>query len=105
MPTISLSPLRLMFLVNPSWKGTHDRWLERRLELLLPQLLEIDMTRKERMVPNILCSPDTQSLCRIPVEQLSKEITSFRAHSIGESKWVGQDFAIHFIRVFIVEWG
>lgn len=94
-----------MFLMHPSWKGTHDRGLEWRLELLLPQLLEINMTRKERMVPDILCSPDTQSLCWIPIEQLSEKITSFRTHSIGESKWVGQDLAIHLIRVFIVEGG
>ena len=38
---------------------THDRRLERRLELLLPQLLEINMTRKEGMTPNVLGSPDT----------------------------------------------
>jgi hypothetical protein len=101
----SVSLLRLIFLMHPSWKGTHDRGLEWRLELLLPQLLEVNMTRKEWMIPNVLCSPDTQSLCRIPVEQLSEEITSFRTHSIGESKWIRQDFAIHFIRVFIVEWG
>jgi hypothetical protein len=47
--------------------GTYNGRLERRLDLLLPQSLEIDMTSKEWMVPDILGALDTESLGRIPV--------------------------------------
>lgn len=47
---------------------THDGRLEWRLDLLLPQSLEIDMPSKERMIPDILGAPDSESLGRVPVQ-------------------------------------
>ena len=84
-------------------EGTHHGGLEGRLDLLEPEFLEIDMTRKERMTPDILCAPHTESFGRITVEQLGEQVARFRTHVFREPEGVREDLAIHFIRVFVVK--
>lgn len=66
----------ISFTIPSRMALTHNRGLERRLDFLLPQSLEINMTSKEGMIPDILCSSYTQPLCRISIQELSEQITS-----------------------------
>lgn len=50
-----------------------DRWLERRLNLLGPQALEVDMPREEGMALDLLSAVDAESSCRVAVEQLREQ--------------------------------
>lgn len=48
--------------------STHNGRLERRLDLLLPKLLKVNVLGEEGVILNFLSSVDTQSSCRVTVQ-------------------------------------
>lgn len=84
--------------------ATHHGRLERRLDLLRPQLLEVEMSREEGMIFDLLSAVDTESLRRVPIQQLNQERSGLGANFVREPKGVRQDLSVHLIGVLVIEW-
>ena len=61
------------------------------------------MLGKERMILDLLRAIHSQPSGRVAVEQLRQEGARFGAHVVGETQRVREDFAVHFVGVFVVE--
>jgi hypothetical protein len=55
------------------------------------------------MIPDVLCSPHTKSLCRVSIQELGEQITSFGSHTVRETERIGKDLAVHLVGVLVVE--
>lgn len=71
--------------------GALDARLERRLYLLLHELLEVDVLGKKRVRLDRLGTGDAQSLLRVAGEEASQERASVGGDLVAESQRVGQD--------------
>ena len=83
---------------------THNSRLERRLNLLLPQLLEIYVSGEEGVVLDLLGAIHAESPRRVTIEQSSEQRSSFGTALVREAKRVRKDLAVHFVGVLVVEW-
>lgn len=71
--------------------------------MLVPELCKVDVFGEEGMVLDILGAVDTESLARISVEQTSQKRPGFGTNAIGEAQRFGENLAVHFVGVFVVE--
>lgn len=56
------------------------------------------------MVLDLLGAVDTESLRRVPIQQLDQERSGLGANFVREPKGVRQDLSVHLIGVLVIEW-
>ena len=71
--------------------GALDAGLERRLDLLLHELLEVDVLGKEGVCPDRLGARDAQALLRVAREQAREERARVGRDFVAEAQRVGED--------------
>ena len=84
-----------------------DGRLERRLNLLLEQLVEIDVFRKEGISLDLFRAVDTKPLCWVARKQASEDAARLRAYVVAEDERVLQDLLVHLLGVLCkcISWG
>jgi hypothetical protein len=85
-----------------TYNGTSNTGLERRLDLLLREQLEIDMLVEERVAFDLFCAFDAETTSRVAVQQRSEDALRFWLEFLPENKRVVQDLLIHLVRLLCV---
>ena len=82
-----------------TYDGARHARLERRLDLLLNKLLEVDVVRKERVRPDLLRPVHAQALRRVSREQARQYTPRLHTDVVPEHERVVQDLLVHVVRV------
>lgn len=76
---------------------TRNAGLERRLDLLLEELLKVDMLPKERVPLNLVCAIHAQSASRVAREETGEYAACVGADLRAKDERILQDFLVHLI--------
>lgn len=90
--------------MNARSKSTYDIRTESRLNLLVQKLAPVDRL-KESMRLDLGSAVGSQSLDGIAIQQSGKEAASMEVHVGGELERILKNLLVHFIGVFVIEWG